>query len=78
MLNYKIKFMKTRINFLDNLRTFLIFLVIVLHAGIVYEPILEEVWIVSDPVKQFIGTGAYVPRYLCNVYHVFYFWLLYL
>jgi len=33
--------MKTRINFLDNMRTFLIFLVIVLHAGIVYEPILQ-------------------------------------
>ena len=41
--------MKTRIYFLDNLRTFMIFLVIVLHAGIVYEPILENVWIVVDP-----------------------------
>lgn len=44
--------MKTRIYFLDNLRTFLIFLVVVLHAGIVYEPILEYTWIVSDPVKS--------------------------
>lgn len=44
--------MKTRIYFLDNFRTFLIFLVVVLHAGIVYEPILENVWIVSDPVKN--------------------------
>lgn len=44
--------MKTRIYFLDNLRTFLILLVIVLHAGIVYEPILENIWIVSDPVKN--------------------------
>ena len=44
--------MKTRVYFLDNLRTFLIFLVVVLHAGIVYEPILQNVWIVSDPVKQ--------------------------
>ena len=44
--------MQTRVNFLDNLRTFLIFLVIVLHAGIVYEPILEQVWIVSDPAKS--------------------------
>ncbi len=43
--------MKTRIYFLDNLRTFLILLVVVLHAGIVYEPILENTWIVSDPVK---------------------------
>jgi len=44
--------MKTRLDFLDNLRTFLIFLVIVLHAGIVYEPILEGIWIVSDPDKN--------------------------
>ncbi|MEZ5197157.1 MAG: acyltransferase family protein [Bacteroidales bacterium] len=44
--------MKTRIYFLDNLRTFLIFLVVVLHAGIVYEPILENTWIVSDPDKN--------------------------
>lgn len=44
--------MKTRIYFLDNLRTFLIFLVIVLHAGLVYESILENTWIVCDPVKN--------------------------
>lgn len=44
--------MKTRLYFLDNLRTFLIFLVILLHAGIVYEPILEGTWIVSDPDKN--------------------------
>lgn len=44
--------MKTRIYFLDNLRTVMIFLVVLLHAGIVYEPILENVWIVSDPVKN--------------------------
>jgi len=44
--------MKTRIYFLDNLRTFLIFLVVLLHAGIVYEPILENIWIVSDPTKN--------------------------
>lgn len=54
--------MKTRINFLDNLRTFLIFLVIVLHAGIVYESILEEVWIVSDPDK--ISSLGLVRMYL--------------
>jgi len=52
MSNFKLFAMKTRVYFLDNLRTFLIFLVIVLHAGIVYEPILENIWIVSDPVKQ--------------------------
>ena len=44
--------MKTRIYFLDNLRTFLILLVVILHAGIVYEPILENTWIVSDPEKS--------------------------
>ena len=43
--------MKTRLYFLDNLRTFLILLV-VLHAGIVYETILEDTWIVSDPSKN--------------------------
>ncbi len=46
------KIMKTRIYFLDNLRTFLIFLVVVIHAGLVYEPVLENTWIVVDPVKN--------------------------
>ena len=41
--------MKTRIYFLDNLRTFLILLVIVIHAGLVYESVLEQNWIVIDP-----------------------------
>ncbi len=44
--------MKTRIYFLDNLRTFLIFLVILLHAGLVYELVLEKNWIVIDPVNN--------------------------
>lgn len=44
--------MKTRIYFLDNLRTVLIFLVVLLHAGLVYEPVLENVWIVIDPVQN--------------------------
>jgi len=44
--------MKTRLYFLDNLRTFLILLVVLLHAGIVYESILEDTWIVSDPSKN--------------------------
>ena len=43
--------MKARINFLDNLRTFLILMVVVLHAGIVYESVLDHIWIVADPVK---------------------------
>ncbi len=44
--------MKTRIYFLDHLRTFAIFLVVLIHAGIVYETILENIWIVSDPAKN--------------------------
>lgn len=44
--------MKTRIYFLDNLRTFLILLVVVLHSGLVYEVVLQNSWIVVDPVKN--------------------------
>ena len=44
--------MKTRIYFLDNLRTFLIFLVVLLHSGLVYEQVLENAWIVVDPMKN--------------------------
>lgn len=44
--------MKTRIYFLDNLRTFLIFLVVMLHSGLVYERVLESNWLVIDPVKN--------------------------
>ncbi|MCB0805329.1 MAG: acyltransferase family protein [Bacteroidales bacterium] len=40
--------MKTRIYFLDNLRTFMIFLVVVLHAGMVYIDGFDPFWIVSD------------------------------
>jgi len=54
--------MKTRMHFLDNLRTFLIFLVVVLHAGIVYEPILVDTWIVSDPAK--INSLGFIRMYL--------------
>ena len=43
--------MKTRIYFLDNLRTVLIFLVVLLHSGLVYEAVLENEWIVVDSVK---------------------------
>jgi len=44
--------MKTRIYFLDNLRSFMILLVIVLHSAITYSPLLESIWIVSDPDKN--------------------------
>ncbi len=54
--------MKTRIYFLDNLRTFLIILVIILHAGLVYESVLENSWIVSDPDKN--NTIGLIRMYL--------------
>lgn len=44
--------MKTHIYFLDNLRSFLILLVIILHAGLVYEVVLESNWIVIDSDKN--------------------------
>ncbi|MBT3299125.1 MAG: acyltransferase [Candidatus Marinimicrobia bacterium] len=48
--------MNQRIYFLDNLRTFMVFLVVVIHAGLVYELVLDGFWIVSDPAKNdFIG-----------------------
>ena len=60
ILNMKI--MKTRIDFLDNLRTFLIFLVIVMHSGIIYSNFLGNTWIVSDPLK--IESMGLVTMYL--------------
>lgn len=41
-----------RLYFLDNLRTFLILLVVLIHSGIVYETILQDTWIVDDPMKN--------------------------
>ena len=45
---------KNRIYFLDNLRAFIIFLVVWFHAGWVYESsgVLSWVWIVDDPSKN--------------------------
>jgi surface polysaccharide O-acyltransferase-like enzyme len=45
---------KLRIYWLDNLRTFMIFLVIVIHAGLVYESsgISAFFWIVDDPATN--------------------------
>ncbi len=43
--------MKTRVYFLDNLRTFLILLVVLLHSGMTYEQGFDAFWIVSDPAK---------------------------
>jgi fucose 4-O-acetylase-like acetyltransferase len=44
--------MKTRIHFLDNLRTFMILLVVVLHTAIGYTSFLENIWIVNDTEKS--------------------------
>jgi len=44
--------MKTRIYFMDNLRTFLIFLVVLLHAAITYSHGMDSFWIVVDPKKS--------------------------
>lgn len=43
-----------RLYFLDHLRTFIIFSVVVYHAGWVYEKsgVLSSVWIVDDPIKS--------------------------
>ena len=43
-----------RLHFLDNLRTFLIFLVVLFHAGVVYEKtgMGASWWIVVDPVES--------------------------
>ena len=44
--------MKQRIYFLDNLRTFMIFMVVLYHSSIVFQPGFEGEWIVSDPMKS--------------------------
>ncbi len=44
--------MKSRIYFLDNLRTFLIFLVVLLHAAITYSHGMDSFWAVVDPKKS--------------------------
>lgn len=43
--------MTNRIYFLDHLRTFMIFLVVLTHAGMTYESGFDNFWIVSDPAK---------------------------
>jgi fucose 4-O-acetylase-like acetyltransferase len=45
---------RNKLFFLDNLRTFIIFLVVLYHVGWVYERsgILSSVWIVNDPLKN--------------------------
>ncbi len=45
---------ENRLYYLDNLRTFLIFLVVLVHAGVVYESsgIMAPYWIVDDPMTS--------------------------
>ena len=61
--------MKTRVYFLDNLRTFLIFLVILYHAGFMYQSTMESNWIVVDPVKSdSIGlVGLYIDIFVMAI-----------
>ncbi len=44
--------MKNRLYYLDNLRTFMIFIVILYHAGFVYQWSLATNWLVVDSVKS--------------------------
>ena len=61
--------MKTRIYFLDNLRTFLIFLVILYHAGFTYQSAMASKWIVVDSAKNdSIGLiGLYLDIFVMSV-----------
>jgi peptidoglycan/LPS O-acetylase OafA/YrhL len=54
MTNKKKPSNQNRIYFLDNLKAFVIFLVVLNHAGYVYDKsgILSSVWIVDDPSKN--------------------------
>ena len=58
--------MSPRLFFLDNLRTFLIFMVILYHAGFVYTPSLEAWWPVVDPIRNDnIGlVGMYIDLFV--------------
>ncbi|MFT5167608.1 MAG: fucose 4-O-acetylase-like acetyltransferase, partial [Saprospiraceae bacterium] len=58
--------MKTRIFFLDNLRTFLVFFVILYHAGFVYQSSLAGNWLVVDPVKSesIALVGMYIDTFV--------------
>ena len=61
--------MKTRIYFLDNLRTFLIFLVVLYHAGFTYQSAMESNWIVVDTARSdAIGlVGLYLDIFIMAV-----------
>ena len=48
-----------RIYFLDNLRTFMVFLVVLYHAGGVYESsgMLASFWLVDDPSTNHLAAS---------------------
>ena len=56
-----------RITFLDNLRTFMIFLVVVIHSGLVYEKGIfsSYFWIVYDPSTN---TVVQVIRIILDIF----------
>lgn len=58
--------MTSRVYFLDNLRTFLIFLVIVYHAGFVFQNSMAGNWIVVDSAKaDWLGlVGLYLDLFV--------------
>jgi len=58
--------MKNRIYFLDNLRTFLIFLVILYHAGFTYQSAMQSNWLVIDSARSdSIGlVGLYIDIFV--------------
>ncbi len=61
--------MKNRVYFLDNLRTFLIFLVVLYHAGFSYQSALQSNWIVVDNDRnESIGLiGLYLDVFIMAV-----------
>ena len=64
-----------RIHWMDNLRTIIIFLVVLYHVGGVYEAagLWACFWIVDDPAT-IIGWAFSVSfRYFCDADHVLYF-----
>lgn len=61
--------MKNRVYFLDNLRTLLIFLVILYHAGFSYQSIMQSNWLVIDSARSdSIGlVGLYIDIFVMAI-----------
>jgi hypothetical protein len=54
MNQIELKGNSSRLYFLDHLRMVMIFLVVLVHAGLVYDYALSSIWIVSDPAKSIL------------------------